>query len=434
MKNLYFVLLRKTSKAIISMLIIMLFCGSIFIQNANAQLFDEPFTSSLNGWTAEIGAGDQVVWANTNSAGGTAGEVNFTGNSQTAIITDRLYSPAVNTTGMSSLTLTWNNYLYHYSSTSWTYGVSIETSTDGVIWHPTSWVTNPVTANIGPGLQTLTINNSDVGSATFRVSFTTNGQTFGFHHWYIDNPKLVSACINHTLYTVSGGGCNSGPVNLSGSQVGVDYQLYNGVTTVGSVVAGTGSAIAFGTQSSAGVYSVKTIGDATYCATTMTGSAIITTIPTPVISQIGINLHSSATTGNQWYNVASGLIAGAVNQNYPFTANGYYYCIVTISGCSSDTSNILHVVNFGVENVELNNKIFVYPNPSSDKMFVDFGQITEIPIVAKLYNSLGQVVFETTQAAMTKHLAIDVRNLNFGMYTLQIIFDKGIVNKEVIVQ
>jgi hypothetical protein len=433
MKNIYPDLSGKTIRTTVSMVMIIILSATAFIQNANAQLFNEPFTSSLNNWTVEIGYGDNVVWVNSNNAGGTSGEVNFTGNSQSAIITDRLYSPAVNTSGMTSLTLTWNNYLDHYSS-SWAYSASVETSTDGITWHPTIWVTNPVLSDIYVGLQTVKITNSDVGSATFRVSFTLHGLTFGMFHWYIDNPMLVNTCTNPVIYSVTGGGCNSGYVNLSNSEIGVDYLLYNGITSVGSEVAGTGSALSFGIQTAAGTYTVKTTTNGGFCAIDMNGSATITSTPTPEITQMGTNLHSSATTGNQWYNKTCGLIPGAINQNYLITANGYYYCIVTISGCSSDTSNIIHVTNAGIENIELNNKIVVYPNPSSDKMFVDFGQITEIPLVAKLFNSLGQVVFETTQAAMTKPLAIEVRNLNSGMYTLQIIFDKDIVNKEVIVK
>lgn len=48
--------------------------------------------------------------------------------------------------------------------------------------------------------------------------------------------------------TMTGGGsyCSGGAgvsVGLSGSETGVDYQLYRGITAVGSPVAGTGSAL-----------------------------------------------------------------------------------------------------------------------------------------------------------------------------------------------
>ena len=64
-------------------------------------------------------------------------------------------------------------------------------------------------------------------------------------------------------FAVTGGGayCSGGSgvaVGLSGSETGVNYQLYRDDTTaVGSPVAGTGSALNFGNQTVAGTYTVK---------------------------------------------------------------------------------------------------------------------------------------------------------------------------------
>ena len=65
------------------------------------------------------------------------------------------------------------------------------------------------------------------------------------------------------VFTVTGSGtyCAGGtgiPVGLSGSQTGINYQLQriNGTVNVGSVVAGTGTAISFGLQTVAADYSV----------------------------------------------------------------------------------------------------------------------------------------------------------------------------------
>jgi hypothetical protein len=157
------------------------------------------------------------------------------------------------------------------------------------------------------------------------------------------------------------------------------------------------------------------------------------TPPTPVISQVGSILHSNASGGNQWYNLA-GLIGGAVNQDYTLTANGDYYDIVTLNGCKSDTSNILHVTTYDIEENLLQSKINIYPNPANDRLFVNFGEIKEIPEGIKIINNLGQVVFETLIPLQVNQSGIDVSHLNRGVYTIEIIFDKGIVNKSVIVK
>lgn len=89
-----------------------------------------------------------------------------------------------------------------------------------------------------------------------------------------------------TAYTVSGGGsyCSGGAgviVGLAGSQSGIRYQLFNGTAPIGTPVAGTGSALSFGLQTVAGVYSVIATDTATFCTRAMTGSVTVsvTTLP-----------------------------------------------------------------------------------------------------------------------------------------------------------
>ena len=98
----------------------------------------------------------------------------------------------------------------------------------------------------------------------------------------------VSVVVNTlpTVYNVTGGGnyCSGGTgvaVGLNGSQTGVNYQLYIGATALGAPVAGTGSAISFGLQTTAGSYSVSATNATSGCTLNMTGSAniVINTLP-----------------------------------------------------------------------------------------------------------------------------------------------------------
>lgn len=81
-------------------------------------------------------------------------------------------------------------------------------------------------------------------------------------------------------FTVTGGGtmCSGGSgfaIGLSGSATGINYQLKVNGNNTGSPVAGTGSAISFGTQTASGTYTV--VGtNANNCSTQMTGTATIT--------------------------------------------------------------------------------------------------------------------------------------------------------------
>jgi len=125
------------------------------------------------------------------------------------------------------------------------------------------------------------------------------------------------------LQNMSGGGsyCAGGTgvnVGLSGSQTGVNYQLVlNGLNT-GSPLAGTGSALDFGLQTTAGTYTVIGTNSDTSSFRTMTGSAIVTINPLPVLY--------SVTGGGAYCNGGSGVVVGLSGSqfgvNYQFMLNG----------------------------------------------------------------------------------------------------------------
>ena len=106
-----------------------------------------------------------------------------------------------------------------------------------------------------------------------------------------------------TTYTVTGGGsyCAGGSgvnVSLSGSQTGVNYQLYRGGAAVGSSISGTGSALSFGLQTLAGIYTVTATNASTGCLSTMSGSATVVIAALPAVYTIaGGGTYCSGGTG-----------------------------------------------------------------------------------------------------------------------------------------
>jgi len=101
----------------------------------------------------------------------------------------------------------------------------------------------------------------------------------------------VSVSPPPTVHNVFGGGsyCSGGagvPVSIDASDVGVDYQLYNGSTSVGAIVVGTGSSFSFGNFTIAGTYSVLATNATSGCAGPMAGSASITINTPPYIYSV----------------------------------------------------------------------------------------------------------------------------------------------------
>ena len=167
-------------------------------------------------------------------------------------------------------------------------------------------------------------------------------------------------CNTLTSYTVSGGGaiCPGGDVliSLSGSQVGVNYQLKRGTTNIGSPVAGTGTAISFGNHSTSGTYTVEATGTGSFCsaAKTMTGSAVITagtnsvqatSVSGPLSVISGTSNTYSVTGGSlgtgavwNWYTGSCGGTLVAAGASYSPVVSGPVTYFVRAEGACNTTS------------------------------------------------------------------------------------------------
>lgn len=121
---------------------------------------------------------------------------------------------------------------------------------------------------------------SQVGTYTVKASSNNCGEV------WMNGQATVSNGNYPDLFTVTGDGSicpgSSGvTISLNGSQTGTNYQLLRGTTTVGSPVAGTGSALSWSNQSTEGSYTVEATNATTSCKRTMTGSATVAVHPLP---------------------------------------------------------------------------------------------------------------------------------------------------------
>ncbi|HLP53099.1 MAG TPA: T9SS type A sorting domain-containing protein, partial [Chitinophagales bacterium] len=134
---------------------------------------------------------------------------------------------------------------------------------------------------------------------------------------------------------------------------------------------------------------------------------------TPVITQSGNTLTSSAPTGNQWY-LNGGIITGATGQNYTATQNGNYTVIASANNCSSASSNSLFVTITGLNDLAEEN-ISIYPNPASSQLFVATGSLLVTQI--NIYNAAGSLVKQITEP---QSKSVDISELAEGAYIAEI--------------
>lgn len=143
-------------------------------------------------------------------------------------------------------------------------------------------------------------------------------------------------------------------------------------------------------------------------------SVIVNLMPdTPVILLNNNVLSSDSPEGNQWYN-QNGIIEGATAQTYTVTVDGDYYDVVTLAGCSSQSSNTISVIINGIELNETD-EIKIYPNPVSDELIIESGrnETTEFEI----FNLSGRLIFK---GEFMNKASVQTNSWSSGAYFIKI--------------
>ncbi|MFZ4707881.1 MAG: C10 family peptidase [Bacteroidales bacterium] len=235
---------------------------------------------------------------------------------------------------------------------------------------------------------------------------------------------LLDMTITRTLLLPDPAGAINGLSQVCQSQSNVNYSVQtipNATSYVWTLPSGaTGSSstnnimVSYGANAVSGNISVmghNTTGNGTSSSLYIT---VNQTPATPTISLSGYVLTSSSPTGNQWYN-ASGAISGATSQQYTVTTTGDYHVVVTANTCSSASSNTIHVVVTGVEELSESNKILVYPNPVSSELTVEVEKELEISNL-EIINSLGVTIYKST---INEKVIIQTSEFSKGIYLIR---------------
>jgi len=182
------------------------------------------------------------------------------------------------------------------------------------------------------------------------------------------------------VFAVSGGGgyCIGGPgavINLLGSQLGVEYQLYNGSAPVGLPVAGDGNPITFGQQFTAGTYSVAATNTSTFCRSNMSGSTVVVPNAPPAVYTVsgggnycdggtGVPVMLSGSDAGVTYTVTDGstsVLTGTGDGSAPFTIGNVTamgtFSVVATNPVTTCTSNMTGDVTVTIDPLPLDQAI-----------------------------------------------------------------------------
>ncbi len=179
----------------------------------------------------------------------------------------------------------------------------------------------PLAAPIDSASGTLT----GVTASAIAITYTTSGGS-----------AILFVSVNPlpTPHNVTGGGfyCAGGAgirFGLGGSDIGTSYQMFLAGSTVGSPVAGTGSVLDFGWQSSAGAYSVLATNTITGCQQEMMDSPVVTINALPTAFSVtgggtycagGVGVHIGLSGSNA--GVSYQLIIGSSPLGSPVSGTG----------------------------------------------------------------------------------------------------------------
>jgi hypothetical protein len=157
---------------------------------------------------------------------------------------------------------------------------------------------------------------------------------------------------------------------------------------------------------------------------------------TPFIELIDITLYSDATVGNQWYD-SQGPVAGATGPTYTPTWEDVYHVVVTNEfGCESFPSNSIHVVVTGIGELSKDEALSVYPNPFTDKIFIEAYLQNDVSFKLAIYNALGaevKVIAEgTSNVDGMNKFEFSSQGLEEGIYFCKIITENTVSIKKII--
>ena len=334
------------------------------------------------------------------------------------------YDHMLNVSAM-SLSFLFNNSVLTYQGIS---GVNSALS-------PDSYVVNDVSGNLKFSWFSVTPISLTDGTL-FNINFTFNGGTASLT-WdesqagdcqYTDGnlnilPAVfhngsVEGCTLPTAFAVGGGGINcpgddGQNISLSGSQIGVTYELYHDGSASGFTEAGTGSAIQF-VNFTAGTYSI--LASEGLCSTLQSGNAIITESPvllfttqpadaniaeggnasysvdlTSISNEITYQWKVSTDGGNIYTNLTNGgNYSGVSNStlsitNIPYAFNDYrFVCVVNEQGgCNQSLTSLfaaLSVTQTSTINTYLPHLTALVP-----------GSTVSIPVTADNLNNVGAI-------------------------------------------
>ena len=195
------------------------------------------------------------------------------------------------------------------------------------------------------------------------------------------------------------------------------------VPTGATIVSGANTTSITVNYGSTAVSGLVTVAGSNGCGLGIASTLSVTVNPipaTPTITRVGYILTSSAPAGNQWYKDGE-LIPGATAQTYEVLETATYTVVVTLNGCSSESSEGLYVIySVGMNEPVKLQKVEVYPNPNDGRFTLGVSSSKQEVFDIRILSNLGVMVYEKKGVEVDGNIKqdIDLSNLPKGVYSI----------------
>jgi hypothetical protein len=289
-----------------------------------------------------------------------------------------------------------------------------------------------------------------IGTNSITVNFGTNALSGNI---YVYGNNLCGNGTSSPPFTVTvaplpdPAGTITGPAAVCKGASGVVYSVgtianatgYNWIVPAGAaIVAGTNTNSITVNFSPTAVSGTITVNGTNSCGNGIVSpdfNVTVSTIPTaPHITAVADTLHSDASTGNQWY-FEGVAITGATGQTWVAQHSGWYWDVITLNGCSSDTSNHIYILMVGIDELPVATNVVLYPNPNEGVFTLMFTSAKEEKYDIRVFNNLGVQIFEMKNLDVigTTRQNIDLRPAPNGMYSVIITNNQKSVVKKIVI-
>jgi hypothetical protein len=172
------------------------------------------------------------------------------------------------------------------------------------------------------------------------------------------------------------------------------------------------------------------------CPVSVASNKVIMTVnPTPATPLISMSVYPvlrASVTGTNYNWMLDGNAAGSSTQNLTMSKNGKYTVQVEVNGCWSDTSLAYIYTSSAISGIE-DIKIFAYPNPTADKLFIKLPNSNN-NFTVKIIDKNGRTVHSSLLNNINGNAELNTDMIASGVYTIEVSSDKerGVIRLSVV--